>query len=419
MVSADEVCRIREEFNRAVDKFNRLNVTAVVTQHLAYSPSLESIEALLRLKAPIIVLDTTTDYCLLTKGNNISVMPNHGVHGVQDMCCMLNRNDRKFYLCVGHIQQGKVIAEISGICRAAAAAKAFRKMQVGSVGGTFTGMGDFQISDQDYAQKIGARVLYMQPEDVKELLPQVTEEEISAEIATNPEKYTVEIDNECDYRDAVMAGLILRRWVNNNSLNACTVNFLTLDLVGFPKMPFLECCKLMERGLGYAGEDDVLTAGLVGALMAAYPETGFTEMFCPDWERDLILLSHMGESNPNLAAWTPLVTNCRFRYNSCGDTVAMYTCMKPGKAIIFNLAPLKDGFQLIYCPGELPSGVLNPSTGQRSNQGWFRANVPTEDFLKAYSLAGGTHHCAIVYDADIAELKTFGDMLGFDVTVIA
>ena len=46
---AEELCRVKEEFERAVRRFNELKVDAVITQHLAYSPSLESIEALLQL----------------------------------------------------------------------------------------------------------------------------------------------------------------------------------------------------------------------------------------------------------------------------------------------------------------------------------------------------------------------------------
>lgn len=69
VIKADEVCRIKPEFERAVEKFNREDVAAVITQHLAYSPSLESIDALLTLKAPIIVLDTTVDYDLIRSAN--------------------------------------------------------------------------------------------------------------------------------------------------------------------------------------------------------------------------------------------------------------------------------------------------------------------------------------------------------------
>ena len=60
VVPADEVCRIKPEFDRAAAKFNAdPEICAVITQHLAYSPSLEAAEALKSLKAPIIVFDTT------------------------------------------------------------------------------------------------------------------------------------------------------------------------------------------------------------------------------------------------------------------------------------------------------------------------------------------------------------------------
>jgi L-arabinose isomerase len=61
----------------------------------------------------------------------------------------------------------------------------------------------------------------------------------------------------------------------------------------------------------------------------------------------------------------------------------------------------------------LPNGAYASAT-----QGWFKSSKKLPEFLKAYSMAGGTHHSAMVYDADIEELKAFGEMLGFDVIVI-
>ena len=60
-----DVCRIKPEFEAAAAMFNEADVDAVITMHLAYSPSLESIEALLSLKAPIIVFDSTPHYELI------------------------------------------------------------------------------------------------------------------------------------------------------------------------------------------------------------------------------------------------------------------------------------------------------------------------------------------------------------------
>lgn len=420
VVLADEICRIKPEFDRAAEKFNAANVTAVITQHLAYSPSLESIDALLTLNAPIIVFDTTMDYDLVRSSNyDRRISANHGIHGVQDMCNLLKRNHRDYYLCAGHALHSEVLPEVVGLCRAAAVAEAYRTVKVGSVGGNFPGMGDFLITDERYRRQIGAEVSYMTPELTSAYLAKITESEVDAELSLDKKKYDVSVERMEDYRLATKSGLAIRKWMQDEKLNACTVNFLTLDTCGLPKMPFPECCKIMERGQGYAGEGDVLTAGLVAALISVYPNTTFTEMFCPDWEQNLLLLSHMAELNPNISLWKPTIRDMDFDYNSCGNTVGMYGCYRSGKVVIVNLAPMQDTFTLTLCPGELLNCGLPRGAYATETQGWFKPAQPLPAFLKAYSMAGGTHHSALIYDANIEELEAFGRMMGFDVNVIA
>ena len=419
LVQADQVCRTKPEFEAAVKKFTDAGVVAVITQHLAYSPSLESIDALLSLEVPIVVFDTTVDYGLIRTADFYDgISANHGIHGVQDMCSMLKRHGKPYYLCVGHAMHSNVVEEVVGMCRAAAVCKAFREARVGSAGGSFTGMGDFLISDERYQKDIGAQVKYMTKEISAKYLAQVTQAEIDAEQAEDAAKYDVEVTFREEYREATRAGLALRKWIEDEGLTACTVNFLNLDSCGLSKMPFPECCKIMERGMGYAGEGDVLTAGLVGALLEVYPKTAFTEMFCPDWEQDVIMLSHMGESNPNLAQWKPLLTDMVFKWNSCGDTVGLYTCFREGKAVWVNLAPMEDHFVLILSEGELLDENLRNSVYRKATQGWFKPRKSVAEFLKDFSMAGGTHHSALVYDAQIRELEAFGHMMGFEVVVI-
>ena len=73
------------------------------------------------------------------------------------------------------------------MCRAATVKKAFQTEKVGSVGGSFTGMGDFLVSDERYKNDIGVEVQYMTTEVVKEYLPKVTEEEIRSIIQEGAE----------------------------------------------------------------------------------------------------------------------------------------------------------------------------------------------------------------------------------------
>ncbi len=419
VVEADDVCRLKEEFNLAAEKFKREDVDAVITHHLAYSPSLESIEALVSLEMPIIVFDTTVDYKLVEASNyEARLKLNHGIHGVQDMCNMLKRNEKPYYICCGHIMQSGVIEELCGLCRAARMKKTFNRMKIGSAGGAFTGMGDFRISDERYKEEIGAEVKYLTPETASKYLSEVTEAEIDAEIALDKKKYNSIITFEKEYREATRSGLAFRKWMEDEGIGACTANFLSIDESGLTKMPFIECSKVLERCRGYAGEGDTLTAGLVGALFSVYHDTTFVEMFSPDWDRDVIILSHMGESNPKLAQWKPLLKDVPFNFNSTGNTVSMVTCCRPGKAVYVNLAPMKTGFSLILTEVEVLDLGLERGAYAEVNQGWIKPNMPVRSFLKKYSELGGTHHSAMVYNGDIDTIAAFGKMMGFDVQVI-
>lgn len=421
VVPADEVCRVKPEFEAAAAKFNADDeICAVITQHLAYSPSLESIEALKSLKAPVIVFDTTPDLELIKYAETEDrIMNNHGIHGVQDMCNMLKRSGVPYELCVGHASTPGVLDELCGYIRGAYAAKCFKTARIGMVGGEFEGMGDFRITDKEYEEKIGVKTVKMTKADTEKYLSQIKDEEVNAELEYDKKNYSVKIENTENYKASVRSGLAVRKWMEAEKLDGVTVNFLHTDESGLPKMPFVECCKVMERGQGYAGEGDNLTAGLVASLIKAFPDTTFTEMFCPDWKENTVLLSHMGEMNPRLTENKPCITDKPFNYNSCGDTVSLNGCFKSGDAVLVNLAPSADGFTLILAEVELVQSGTTDAAYKNEVRGWLKhAYLTLPEFLKEYSMAGGTHHSALVYGADVSALEAFGGFMGFDVEII-
>ena len=62
------------------------------------------------------------------------------------------------------------------------------------------------------------------------------------------------------------ASLKLRHWLEKEKLDAFTIAFSGIDRAGgWQTVPFLECSKAMARGIGYAGEGDVLTAAATRA----------------------------------------------------------------------------------------------------------------------------------------------------------
>ena len=75
-------------------------------------------------------------------------------------------------------------------------------------------------------------------------------------------------------------------------------------------------------------------------------------------------------------------------------------------------------YSMIISPVEMLDKGLQFGAYRHEMQGWMKPNKPLRAFLKEYSLAGGTHHSAMVYDVDPAEIEAFARMMGFDIVLI-
>lgn len=102
-------CRLKNEFEGAVSLFKKENVDAIVTLHMAYSPSLESIDALCKTDLPIVILDTTETLSFSATQTPSEISYNHGIHGVMDLCSLLKQRSKPYAIAAGHYLYSKCI----------------------------------------------------------------------------------------------------------------------------------------------------------------------------------------------------------------------------------------------------------------------------------------------------------------------
>ncbi|MGD9938998.1 MAG: hypothetical protein AB7T74_04270 [Clostridia bacterium] len=414
------VCRVSEEFASAVKSFEESDVDAIVTLHLAYSPSLESARILATTKLPILVLDTTPSWSYGPTQDPEALMYNHGIHGVQDMCSLLVRNSKPFLIEAGHWERSNVLDRIIGHLPAARAALMMKQGRVGLLGNPFPGMGDFYVSAERLESTIGACVTPLTQNVLEENLSAITPEDIEKEIAHDLQLFKqIDLDQSA-HRRSVWLGLALRRWMKNEDLSAFTFNFQDMEKrLGYPTVPFLEASKAMARGVGYAGEGDVLTAMLVAAMACMHPDVSFTEMFCPDWENNSIFLSHMGELNWALSdVKASIRTMADYTYSATDVPAFLTGRFKPGNIALINLTPAgESGYRMIIIPASMLP-IDGEDRMEASIHGWFKPSLPIADFLTSYSNYGGTHHLALVYDPSLGTLKNFATLMGWETIVI-
>lgn len=418
-VITNDFCRLEDEFKAAVKKFEKENVDAIVTWHAAYSPSLESVEALTKTDLPIIVLDTTEVFDFSPVQAPTAISNCHGIHGVMDMCNLLNRHNKTFAIVAGHYPESDVLDRAVGYIKAAVAAKALKGSKVGRIGTSFKGMGDFLISDEDLMSIFGVEAVTATKEELEEIKATVTDAEIDNEVKNDLDgaKKLSDFD-EATHKLTAKNCITVRKWIEKNGLSAFTANFLDINSeCGLDVMPFMEAGKAMARGIGYAGEGDVLTASLTGALIKGFDTASFVEIFCPDWKGNTLFLSHMGEANYALGTDKPSLMEVPFIYTDAQNPIAGYTCYKKGEATFVNLYPTADGYSLLLAPVtmEEPSDVDN---FQNKIRGWMRPNMPIAEFLEKISIEGVTHHSSLIYGATPSELEFFGKLIGVKVVVI-
>ncbi len=414
-VEAAPVCRVESEFKAAVKTLEGKGLDALITLHLAYSPSLESAAVLAKTKLPIVVLDTTPDFAFGPDTTPELIMNNHGIHGVQDMCNLLLRNHKSFAIEAGHWEKSDVLERVVDQVRAVRLAAALRTARVGLIGKPFVGMGDFSVPSAKLKRDLGVTTLSVAPAAIGRLLPTADAAAVTAELQADGKRYDCKKLDPQAHREANRVYLAIDQWVKKEKLSAITLNFQEVTKEsGLPMMPFFGLCKAMANGTGYAGEGDVLTAALVGSLMSVYPETSFTEMFCPDWKGGRVFLSHMGEINPVVAEHAPaLFLRTPWIFSDAKPPISLGACFKPGKAVFVNLAPTAKGYALIAAPVTMVSGGKNPKF-KTTVRGWMKPALPLSDFLADYSRAGGTHHAALVYGATLPALARFSQLMGFE-----
>ncbi len=412
------VCCVRKEVASAVRRFTEKEIDLLATVHLAYSPSLEAADALTDPLQPLVLLDTTQAASFDHTATRDDMFANHGIHGVQDLASVLRARESDFTVIAGHAADEAFLDEVAATAWAARAVMALRSCRVALVGKPFKGMGDFAVEREVLADELGPEVEEVVVGDLASAIARVSDAELDAEARRDAESFDLSAVPPGVLRESNRVGLALRGVLKKAGANAFSMNFQAFDrAAGTPTVPFLEASKAMARGIGYAGEGDVLTASFLAALMAGFGDATFTEMFCPDWQGNAIFMSHMGECNVALAAEKPRIVEKDYAFGNVGNPAVALMRVRPGPATLANITPSAEaGFSILAAAVEVLDRGLSPNFPDVPHF-WIRPREgDIRGFLRRYSEAGGTHHLALLPGGHADALRCMAAMLGLEFT---
>ncbi len=381
------IATLRRHVDAAEELFGGGRVDLVVTLHLAYSPSLLVVEFLSQLDTPILVLDSTPARSFELDDDRY-LLENHAVHGVMDLTSVLVSKGVEFRVVAGHIDLPEFQRRLSTELDGALMAKRFRNQRIGLTGSAFVGMGDFSIDAEAVAKRFGIEAVALAPETIVAAAARIADAEVDRRIEADRDAFDLSEVDTFVHRRSARCYLALRRLCAEHGLSAYTMNF---EQTG-PSLPppFYAASRLMADGYGYAGEGDVVTAGLGRALNVIDGRSMFSEVFCVDWETDEVLFSHMGEINPLFAAGARSILMKR----ALGHE-------EPSLYFRFSVDSMKITMVNIGVSNGVPSRLVvatldiverDPSPGITAPHFFASPETPVAEFLEEYARLGGGHH---------------------------
>ena len=412
-----EICRNQQQVTDAMKNAESIGVDCILLIPMCYTTSLMTLAPALETSVSIVIWNTQEAEAFDQNYDFDLLLRNHTAQGTQDLTNVLLRNGKAFGLESGHYKDNRVLSKLEGWFRAARAFKASSACRVGRLGQPFPGMGDFAVDENKMRSEWGPSIVELEISRFVELVAQVEESALDAILIKDNDTYLMDpFVTPKIHKLSARLELALRSLIEENSLDAFTMNFLDLiDDGRLPTIPFLGVNKLIGEGMGYAGEGDVVTAALMLEMRHLVGVSNFTEMFTVDYKNNHLLMTHMQECNPALAREDSRVKLVKkdFWADGVEPYVGMWFTLAPGDVTLICATTNECGeFKYILKEAEI---VDQPPLENLDIPHWLLTlpDTSVEGFLTAYSLAGGSHHLCATPGKQSANIERLARFHGF------
>jgi len=410
------VCINRSDVDKAVYRFETEDVDLIVVVFLTYTPSMYVLPALKKTQLPVLLFCTQKMPAVTEAITPWETDENHGVHGYQDLANVLRRAGKAYQYLAGYWKDEKTQSELISWLQAAHARKVLQSSGLGLLGYPMENMGDFGVDETAFQSQLGLHIYHLPMKAISKIAQAAPQDEIERYIQQDLTHFKVcDMVTREQHEAAVRLEWALRKTLQEKNLLGFASHFLAVGQDGWlDTLPFLAASELMAEGDSFGGEGDVTSASAVSILQMVAGEANFTEIFTIDFGGSSVLLSHMGEGN-----WKMARTDYPIQMRSDPfdmvplriNPVSLVFTLRPGPATLLNITIGPDEkIQWIVSEGEVVDSAPLPKMINVHNK--FKPVLPVEEFLRQYSLLGGSHHQALAYGSWSGELEKLASLMG-------
>jgi L-arabinose isomerase len=409
--------RNQQDIEQVTAELTAAGVDGVMIVMLTYGPAMRTIRALMQLPVPLLLANIQPERAVTPDWNMDSLTYNQGIHGAQDQANALVRAEIPFSVITADWRSERFEQEFADWARAAQAVTALRRSKLALLGYPMNGMGDIRYDPEAMLRRIGATVVSEDLGAVHARIDAVSDADAQALVREHHDRFEVDPALTAEqHAYAARFELALRQMLVDGGYAGFSFHFDSIGGDGrFRQLPLLAASDLMADGYAYAAEGDTNTATLMCAAQTLIGQAHFSEMYAMDWDRDSVLISHMGEGNWRLArADRPIrLIDRPLGIGGLDNPPTPVFSATPGPATTAALIPIEgEYYRLLVGRGEVLDTPELPNVEMHYFH--FRPEQGMEPFMDEWLGYGGPHHFVTNLGDHVGRWRRFAELLELD-----
>ena len=407
----------RVQIEQTMAQFNREELDGIMVVMLTYAPSLWGIKAFTDNNVPLLLANLQPERTVTSAWDMKSLTYNQGIHGIQDLANCLFKLGIRPPIVTGDWKSASFRAQLIDWSYAARSVTRLRASRIATFG-QMPGMGDITGDPNDIMRVLGPQVDHVHVGVIHDLMGKISSPMVEEAMRRDHENFEVAADLPREsHAYASRLYLALKEFLVSRGYDGFCVHFDALGEDGrFKQIHMLAASNLMAEGFGYAAEGDVLCASLMVAGHSIAGDAHFTEMYALDYERNAILMSHMGEGNWKVSrrGRKPRLIKRELRIGGLDDPPTVLFSAEPGAATLASLANIGGGrFRMVALEGT----ILDEADLPKIEMPYFFLRPKSRTVEETATLwleSAGTHHQVLTLGNKKARWSAFSRLLGIE-----